>query len=244
MKKSILFCAITGLVVVAVNISVYAAGADTPTRKISANDPNDSVLLGVCTQALDKQFKPKYGSDATLVMYSKTLTGYNVSNHGGRGIRGSGFIKTGKLAKNPEVKFDCVVNSNAKKATKASYTVVNSTASQPTPTPTRRLNLGGTEPNDDKLANACGDAVKRALVPKYGNQFSFMYDTGNVIGYAVSNHGIEGVRGTAFLRDDKPNSNRKLPNLIYDCVVDSNANWTPTKITYQICNGTCPAVSK
>lgn len=188
------------------------------TRVVNADEP----LVKACSAAISTKIKAAYGSQASLIIDSSKLTGYFVSNHGIEGLRGVGNVKNDKAGKMPSLSFDCVVDVNKNKATKASYKLAASTAN--TGPATRPVSA------DESLVKVCALAVNSKLKSKYGRNASLLVDSNKLTGYFVSNHGIEGVRGVGNVKNA---TTSKMPRLKFDCVVDLNKQ-KATKVSYTL----------
>lgn len=213
MKKSIFYSSIlTAICLLSGNIQAAPA-----TRVVTSDDP----LVAACSAAITPKLKAAYGSQASLVLFTDKLTGYFVSNHGIEGIRGQGFVKNDKAGKTPKLSFDCVVDLNKNRATQASYKVT--TVAKPQPM-TRVVGA------DDPMLAPCSAAINKQLKTKYGSQANLVIFTDRLTGYFVSNGGIEGLRGSGFVKNDKAG---KAPKVTFDCVVNLKKN-KATKASYKL----------
>ena len=188
------------------------------TRVVNSDEP----IVAACSAAITPKLKAAYGSQASLVLFTDKLTGYFVSNGGIEGLRGQGFVKNDKAGKTPKISFDCVFDGNNNKTTKASYKLTHS-AEKPQPM-TRVVDA------DDPMVTLCSTVLTKQIKTKYGSQASLVMFSDRLTGYFISNHGIEGLRGMGFVKNDKAG---KTPKLTFDCVINAN-NHKANKASYKL----------
>jgi len=184
--------------------TVHANSPTTDSRMVNSDEP----MVAACSAAVTEKLKAAYGAKSSLLVDSDNLQGYFVSNGGTEGLRGFGTVKNDSAGAMPRVSFNCVVDLNTNKATDAIYAVEEET----TPA-TRVVN------SDEPIVSICSSAVTVKLKKAYGAQASLVMDSGNLEGYFVSNHGVEGLRGNGNVKNDKAGL---MPPVAFDCVVDLN----------------------
>jgi hypothetical protein len=195
--------------------SVFTTNAAAEqTRPLSYSDSE----MQLCGQAIDAQIKRQYGKNTSLVMSGDQLQAYFISNGGIEGVRGVGMVK-GLANQQPQISFDCVVDTGNKQVQKAKITVLKNNTQDSSAT---------SVPYDSAAGQACVDAIDRRIKGIYGRTTQLVYDANPFTITAQTS------KSTTFSGNGMVKNLKKVPKVRFSCTVSKSSNrliGTSLKIT-------------